>query len=293
MYVQCVKAVKKEEGWQGEKKEKTRRKEGIGQGEKKENGKGERKGSGRAKRRKTGKAREKETGRETRIKLTKEMEEREIGKMEKKILITGFEPFGGKALNPSWEAVKRLPDVIGDFQLMKLQVPVLFGGAARIVLEKAAETQPDVIICVGQAGGRSKVTPEVAALNLRDTLMADNGGAMPQDEPIEPDGPAAYFATLPIRKMVDAVKERGIPCGLSYSAGVYVCNDLLYTILHRYAGTEVQAGFIHVPYLPEQAEEAVAAGEGKSFPSMPLDTIVEALEVAIRALGSEGKGCKM
>ena len=198
--------------------------------------------------------------------------------MQKKLLITGFEPFGGEEVNPSWEAVKCLPNVIGDFRLVKMQVPVLFGGAACIVLEKAAEQQPDVVICVGQAGGRSRITPEVAALNLRDTLMADNGGFMPQYEPIAADGPAAYFATLPVRKIVDAVKERGIPCGLSYSAGAYVCNDLFYALLHHYAGTQVQVGFIHVPYLPAQAG---------AEPHMSLDVIEEALKAAIGALTEE------
>lgn len=248
-------------------------------------------------------------------------------KMEKKLLITGFEPFGGEIVNPSWEAVKALPDVIGNFRLVKMRVPVLFGGAARVVLEKAAEVRPDAIICVGQAGGRSKITVEVAALNLRDALMADNGGLMPQDEPVAAGGPAAYFATLPVRKMADAVRACGIPCGLSYSAGVYVCNDLFYMLLYHYEGTRVGVGFIHVPYLPEQAgaepfrgrrslagedqasgsggmvreqsEHGSAAGgtslaesiggaeDGHHVSCLPLDTIVQGLEAAIGALAEE------
>lgn len=196
----------------------------------------------------------------------------------KKLLITGFEPFGGETVNPSWEAVRSLPDVAGRIRLVKMQVPVLFGEAARRVIERAAQERPDGILCVGQAAGRSMVTPEVAALNLRDAHMADNSGFLPQNEPVAADGPAAYFSTLPVRRMADAVKGRGIPCGLSYSAGVYVCNDLLYGLLHHYAGTRVRVGFIHVPCLPEQA------GTG---PCLSLAVIAEALEAAIGALEEE------
>lgn len=209
--------------------------------------------------------------------------------------------------------------MIGEFRLVKMQVPVLFGEAARIVLKRAEEVRPDAILCVGQAGGRSKVTPEVAALNLRDARMADNAGFMPQYEPIECHGPAAYFATLPVRRIVDGVREKGIPCELSYSAGVYVCNDLLYGLLHHYEGTEVQVGFIHVPYLPEQvsAEAAVGrtsveqegaglsdsgvsaqpadggstVGEKRPVPCMPLETIMEALEAAVRACCTGNSNC--
>lgn len=207
---------------------------------------------------------------------------------ERTLLITGFEPFGGEELNPSWEAVKRLPDTVGGLRLVKMQIPTLFGGAARAVLEKAEEVCPNVIICVGQAGGRSKITPEVAALNLRDASIADNGGFMPRDEPVAAHGPAAYFATLPVRKIADAVEAQGIPCGLSYSAGVYVCNDLFYTLLHHYEGTEVQVGFIHVPYLREQAEKRTAQKQAEGgqgiVPGMPLETIIKALETAAEVL---------
>jgi len=194
----------------------------------------------------------------------------------KKLLITGFDPFGGEKVNPSWEAVKRLPDTIGGYELIKLQLPTVFGRAAETLLEKAAACGPDAIISVGQAGGRKGITPEVVGINLREAGIPDNQGNQPVNEPVVPGSPAAYFATLPVRDMVAAMKEAGLPCGLSYSAGAFVCNDVLYTVLNHYQGTKVQAGFIHVPFLPEQAAEGV--------PSLPLEEIVRGLEAAIKAM---------
>lgn len=194
----------------------------------------------------------------------------------KRILVTGFDPFGGECVNPAREAVMRLPDAIGDCEITKLEVPTVFGLAAQTVLAVAKELRPDAIICVGQAGGRSAVTPEVVGLNLREASIPDNAGNCPVNVPVIPDGPAAYFATLPVRNMVAVVKERGIPCQLSYSAGTFVCNDLLYTLLHHYRDGDVRVGFVHIPYLPEQAGAGVA--------SMPLETAVEALTVMIGVL---------
>ncbi len=194
----------------------------------------------------------------------------------KQLLITGFEPFGKDSVNPSWEAVARLQEAIGEYQLTKLLVPTVFGLAAQTVLKRAESLHPDVILCVGQAGGRCSITCEVAALNLRDAGIADNAGNMPQNEPVVPEGENAYFATVPVRRMMEAVRKRDIPCTLSYSAGVYVCNDLLYTLLHHYRCGAAQVGFIHVPYLPCQAGGAAA--------SLPLDVIVQALHAAVEAL---------
>lgn len=194
----------------------------------------------------------------------------------KKLLITGFDPFGGETVNPSWEAVKRLPDTIGGYELVKLQLPTVFGRAAETLLEKAAACGPEAIISVGQAGGRKGITPEVVGINLREAGIPDNQGNQPVNVPVVSGGPAAYFATLPVRDMVAAMKEAGLPCGLSYSAGAFVCNDVLYTVLNHYHGTAVQAGFIHVPFLPEQAAEGV--------PSLPLEEIVRGLEIAIRMM---------
>ena len=194
-----------------------------------------------------------------------------------KVLITGFDPFGGESINPSWEAVKQLPDRIGNCVLTKMQIPTVFEKAAQKVIEAAEELRPDVIISVGQAGGRSGITPEVIGINLREARIPDNEGNQPAATPVVEDGPAAYFSTLPVRDMVKAVSEAGIPSSLSYSAGAFVCNDVLYTLLHRMDGTDVRAGFIHVPFLPEQA--------GDKYPSLPLEKIIQALEAAVKILG--------
>lgn len=197
--------------------------------------------------------------------------------MRQKLLITGFEPFGKDSINPSWEAVKSLPDVVGGFELLKLQIPTVFGLAAETVLETAKVFCPDVILSVGQAGKRDSVTPEIVAINLRDASIADNAGNEPQDEQVIADGQNAYFSSVPNRTIVQEVKKAGIPCAISYSAGAYVCNDLFYTLLHHYHNTATRVGFIHVPPLPQQA------GENRS--GMPLDVIVQALRIAIRAVG--------
>ena len=194
----------------------------------------------------------------------------------KKLLITGFDPFGGETVNPAWEAVKRLPDTVGAWTLAKMEIPTVFGLAAQKVLEAAQSVQPDVILCIGQAGGRKAITPEMVGINLRHARITDNAGNQPQDEPVAQDGPAAYFATVPVRAMTAAIKAAGLEAAVSYSAGTFVCNDTLYTLLHRYNGTEVRAGFVHVPFLPEQAKEGV--------PSMPLEDITRGLEKMIEAI---------
>ena len=191
----------------------------------------------------------------------------------KRLLITGFDPFGGATVNPAWEAVKQLPEQIGDYLLSKLEIPTVFALAAGTVLEQAATFRPDVILCIGQAGGRAAVTPERIAVNIRDAKIDDNAGNRPSGERIAEDGPAAYFATVPVKEMAAAMETAGIPATVSNSAGAFVCNDTLYSLLHHYDGTDVRVGFIHVPYLPEQGQ-----------PNMPLDTIVAALTAAISIL---------
>lgn len=190
----------------------------------------------------------------------------------KKLLITGFDPFGGANANPSWLAVEQLPDQVGDFALCKLQISTVYGEATRVVLEKAEEISPDVILCVGQAGGRDAVTPERIAVNIRDARIPDNAGNQPRGEFVAEDGPAAYFATVPVEAMAQAVRDAGIPATVSNSAGAFVCNDTLYGLLHHYAGTNVKVGFVHVPYLPQQGQ-----------PNMDLERIVSALKAAIEA----------
>ena len=193
-----------------------------------------------------------------------------------KLLITGFDPFGGESINPAWEAVRLLPDEIGSVRLHKLQIPTVFGLAARQVLEAAQTICPDVILCIGQAGGRSAITPERIGINVRDARIADNNGNQPQGEFIAPEGPAAYFSTVNVLNMARAIENAGVSATVSNSAGAFVCNDTLYTLLHHYAGSGTRVGFIHVPYLPAQAKEGV--------PSMPLETIAAGLEAAIRSL---------
>ena len=191
----------------------------------------------------------------------------------KKLLITGFDPFDGAAVNPSWEAVKLLPERIGAYELHKLQIPTVFGLAPKTVLEAAEKLQPDVIISVGQAGSRKAVTPERIGINIRDARITDNAGISPKDEPIIPGGPDGLFTTLPVKAMIDGINEAGLPGAMSNTAGTFVCNDVLYSLLYHYAGTQVRCGFIHVPWLPEQGE-----------PNLALADTVKALTAAIKTL---------
>lgn len=195
---------------------------------------------------------------------------------EKTLLITGFDPFGGEKINPSFEAVKRLPERIGEYNIIKLCVPTSFEKASKTVIAKAEESDADVIVCVGQAGGRKGVTPEVIGINLRDARIPDNDGAMPKNQPVIKNAPAAYFSTLPVDDIVEAVNQAGVPCSKSYSAGAFVCNDLLYSLLHHFDGTGKKIGFIHVPFLPEQARD--------THPSLTLVQIITALTAAIKVI---------
>ena len=196
--------------------------------------------------------------------------------MAKKLLITGFDPFGGAAINPSWEAVRLLPDTVGNYRLTKLRIPTVFGEAAQAVLSAAEQLRADAILCIGQAGGRKTITPELVAINLREAGIPDNAGNQPTNAPVIPNGPAPYFATVPVRQMVSAIAAAGIDASLSLSAGAFVCNDTLYTLLHHYCGSSTQVGFVHIPYLPQQA------AQGQS--SMPLEQMVAGLTAAIEAL---------
>lgn len=192
--------------------------------------------------------------------------------MEKRLLITGFDPFGGSAANPSWLAVEQLPDKVGDYVLCKLQIPTVFGKAADAVLEKASAFQPDLILCVGLAGGRNAITPERIAVNIRDARIADNEGNQPKGEFVVDDGPAAYFATVPVEKMAQAICDAQLPGTVSNSAGAFVCNDTLYTLLYHFDHTSTRVGFIHVPNTPDLGT-----------PSLTLDEIKNGLCAAILA----------
>ena len=192
----------------------------------------------------------------------------------KKLLITGFEPFDGEDINPSWEAICHLPSEIGAYELVKMCIPVVFGESAQKVIRMAKDVSPDVILCLGQVGGRDAITPELVGINLRNATIPDNSGNQPSAEAIIIGGADAHFSTLPVRKIADMINEKGIPSKVSYSAGAYVCNDVLYTLLAHYKGTEVLVGFIHVPYCKEQNKE----------PYMSLDDIAKALTIAIESI---------
>lgn len=198
-----------------------------------------------------------------------------------KILVTGFDPFGGESVNPAYEAVKLLPNVIGGAEIFKLEIPTVFSLSGQAVEEGIRKYQPDVVICVGQAGGRASISVEKVAINFVDARIPDNNGEQPLDEPLQADGPAAYFATLPVKAMVQHVKEAGLPCYLSFTAGTYVCNSIMYNVLYmcekRYPG--IRAGFIHVPYACGQVID-----KANTTPSMPLETIAKSLEYAIEAV---------
>lgn len=192
--------------------------------------------------------------------------------MMKTLLITGFDPFGGETVNPAWEAVKRLPEKIGPYVLYKLQIPTVFGAGARAVLDAACSVKPDLILCIGQAGTCSAVTPERIAVNIRDAKIPDNRGNQPLGEPVIPEGPAAYFATVNVMAMARTAEAKGLPAVVSNSAGAFVCNDVFYTLLHTFHGTETRVGFIHVPWLPSQGS-----------PSLPLEQTVATLEAMIES----------
>lgn len=197
------------------------------------------------------------------------------------ILVTGFTPFGGEVCNPSWSAAAALPDRINGAKLFKRELPTAFESAPAALYREVGMIDPDVILCLGQYGGSPAIRVERVAVNLMDARIPDNSGFQPKDLPVVPGGPAAYFSTLPTREIVQALCSGGIPAVLSYSAGTYVCNSLLYSALHLCACRlpAVRCGFLHVPFLPEQA---AARGAGEA--SMSLDTVNRALEVTIRTI---------
>lgn len=196
-----------------------------------------------------------------------------------KVLVTGFDPFGGEKVNPAWEAVQRLDSTIAGAQITKAQVPTVFRRSIDSLVAAIEREAPDLVICVGQAGGRYEVTVERVAINISDAVIADNEGNQPIDEPIVPDGPAAYFARLPIKAMVEKIRNAQLPASVSNTAGTFVCNHIMYGLLH-YIHTkrpQMRGGFIHVPYIPEQVVHK------KQMPSMSLDDIVKSLTLAIKA----------
>ena len=176
------------------------------------------------------------------------------------VFITCFEPFGGRSSNASAEAVFSLPSIICSFELRRLCLPVAFRKAADRAIAAIDELSPAAVICVGEAAGRTAITPEKVALNLRTARIPDNAGLQPIDEPVIEGGANALFSTLPVREMAEAIREAGIPAEISYSAGTYVCNDLFYLVLDHLGDSGVPAGFIHVPADGELAAAQLATG---------------------------------
>jgi len=195
------------------------------------------------------------------------------------ILITAFEPFQQETINATMEALSLLPDSVCGHTLIKRTIPVVFGKAVEAVTALVDDLQPEAVICLGQASGRAEVTPERVAINVMDARIPDNAGEQPVDAPIREDGPAAYFSTLPVKTMVQAMKEAGVPASLSNTAGTFVCNDLMYGLLDHLArtGRNIPAGFIHIPATPAQAVE-------RPTPSLAPETVAKGLAAAIGTL---------
>ncbi|SCY76460.1 pyroglutamyl-peptidase I [Alkaliphilus peptidifermentans] len=198
-----------------------------------------------------------------------------------KILVTGFDPFGGEKVNPAYEAVKLLPNKIAGGDIIKIEIPTVFSKSTIAVEEAINKYEPDVVLSVGQAGGRSNITVEKVAINLAEARIPDNDGEQPMDEKLQQDGETAYFATIPVKAMVKNIRKHGIPANISYTAGTYVCNSIMYNTLYmthkKYPN--IRVGFIHVPFSIEQA-----VGKPDGTACMSVETIAKALEFAVEAI---------
>ena len=197
-----------------------------------------------------------------------------------KILVTGFDPFGGEKVNPALEAVKSLPSEIHGAEIHWVEIPTVFYKAAEVLETAIVRFQPDAVLCIGQAGGRASLTPERVAINQDDARIPDNQGNQPIDTPIRQDGQAAYFSTLPIKAMVQAIKEEGLPATVSNTAGTFVCNHLMYQALYLADKKfpHMKSGFMHIPYMTEQVVNK------PNTASMNLTDIVRGIEAAIGAI---------
>ena len=193
-----------------------------------------------------------------------------------KIIVTGFDPFGGEKINPSIECVKALPEIEG-VELFRVELPTVFKESAIRLNEVINDVKPDAVLCVGQAGGRPGVTMERIAINVDDARIPDNISQQPIDEVIQLDGEAAYFTTLPIKRIVNAIRKAGIPAEVSNTAGTFVCNHIMYQAL--FAATKAdksfKAGFMHIPFIPEQTTDK---------PSLPIEESIKALQIAIETI---------
>lgn len=200
--------------------------------------------------------------------------------MPRTVLLTGFEPFDGESINPSWEAVSALDGArVAGGLVHARRLPCLFGDSLRVLRAEMRALRPDLIICVGQAGGRAGVTPERIAINLDDARIADNAGRKRIDAPVVRGGPAAYWSTLPVKAIVAAIRGKEIPAEVSQTAGTFVCNHVFYGLMHALARSrrrpQPRGGFMHLPYLPEQTRDK------KGKPSLSIERMIDALRLAV------------
>ena len=210
-----------------------------------------------------------------------------------KILVTGFDPFGGEKINPALETIKRLPDTILGAQIIKLEIPTVVGKSLAKIKEAVEKENPDAVLSIGQAGGRSEITVERIGINIDDCRIPDNEGNQPIDEPVIKGGPAAYFVTIPIKAIVENIKAHNIPASISNTAGTFICNHVCYGVAHlaaarTAAGKPMKSGFIHIPFLPEQV-----IGKPALTPSMSLETIVSGITHALEAIVKHGSDIKV
>ncbi len=197
-----------------------------------------------------------------------------------KLLITGFDPFGGEKINPAWEAVNKLPENIDGMEIVKLQIPTVFKKSYEKLFANIEKEKPDFVLCIGQAGGIYDIAVERVAINIDDGRIPDNEGYQPIDTKIFEDGENAYFSSLPIKAIVEEIKKAEIPASISNSAGTYVCNHIMYSLLYyiNKNNLKIKGGFIHVPYTIQQIMDK------KETPFMELKTITRGLETAIKAI---------
>lgn len=198
-----------------------------------------------------------------------------------KLLLTAFDPFGGEPINPALEAVKLVADEVAGVQIVKQVVPTVFGKSIATVAAAIEREKPDAVLCIGQAGGRYDLTPERVAINMDDARIKDNEGNQPIDKPIFEDGAPAYFTTLPIKPMVQAIRKAGIPASVSNSAGTFVCNHLMYGVLYTLAKgyPGVRGGFMHVPFVPSQV-----VNRPSPAPCLNMKDIALGIEAAVAAI---------
>jgi len=198
-----------------------------------------------------------------------------------RILVTGFEPFGGQSLNPSWEVARALHGLqLQGAQVTAVQLPCVFAQALPALQQALAQHRPDIVLALGQAEGRCDFSVERVAINVQDARIPDNAGAQPIDVPVIAGGPAAYFSTLPIKTLVAGLKAAGFPASVSQTAGTFVCNQVFYALQHTLAGLGVHSGFVHLPLLPEQA----AHWPGPSLPSWPVGLQLAGVKQALALL---------